>query len=158
MTTAFALRPLFVISLCAALTACGGGGDAATDAKTAAADIGCDTALFSGGVATPTEAQVSEFIATYTGETGTFDDSFNFTATGTASLVLSANGSVTYKGTTVDVKSVCFEAATGNLYLHWGTRSTAGEGAFYDNHVDLFGAGGFSGFINDEVFRSTTPM
>jgi len=34
----------------------------------------------------------------------------------------------------------------------------AGEGAFCDNHVDLFGAGGFSGFIDNEGFRSTSTM
>lgn len=159
MTTAFAFRPLLMITLCAALTACGGGGDASPDAEGASiGDITCDTTLFSGGVATPTEGQVAEFIGTYTGETGTFNDDFTvFTRTGEASLVLASDGSASYKGAAVEVKSACFEAGTGTLYLHWGTRTAVGDGAVYDNHVDLLGGSAFNGFINEEVFRDTLP-
>lgn len=147
------------LALTASLAACGGGGDAAADATSggdASGDLAalCDTQLFSGGVATPTVAQASPFAGTYAGEEGSYAMDFSFTKTGDATLQANSDGSVVYKGTRVEVKSVCYEAATNTLYLHWGTKQVVGSGAVYDHHVDLINGGSdFSGFIDGQVFR-----
>lgn len=141
----------------ACLAACGGGGDAASEASAESGELAalCDTSLFSGGVATPTLEQATPFAGTYSGEEGSYSSDFvTFTKTGDATLLANSDGSVVYKGSRVDIKSVCYEAATNTLYLHWGTKTVVGEGAVYDNHVDLKNGGSnFSGFINGLVFR-----
>jgi hypothetical protein len=151
------LHTLGLALICASLTACGGGGDAANPASTTtAAAASCDPTLFSTSVATPTSAQLTALAKTYTGDTGSYDMSGTFIKSGTATLVLAADGSVSYNGAAVDVKSLCFEAgaATQPLYIHWGTKTTVGAGAVYDHHVDLFNNGTYSGFINNTVFKS----
>lgn len=142
-----------------ALTACGGGDDtAAVPAPVVAvpAATTCDTSLFSSSVALPTGAQSAPYAKTYVGDIGSFDMGGNFTNSGSATLVLNADGSVTYNGTAIDVKSLCYEdgGAMKPVYIHWGTKTTVGMGAFYDNHVDLFNDGSFSGSIGGTVFRN----
>lgn len=145
-----------VLTTC--LAACGGGGDASSEASAlGGGELAalCDTSLFSGGVATPTVEQASPFAGTYNGEEGNFSSDFvTFNKTGDATLLANSDGSVVYKGSRVEIKSVCYEATTNTLYLHWGTKTVVGAGAVYDNHVDLMNGGrNFSGVINGQVFR-----
>jgi hypothetical protein len=107
-------------------------------------------------VALPTGAQLAPYAKTYAGDTGSFDMSGNFTKSGSATLVLNADGSATYNGTAIDVKSLCYEdgGAKKPVYIHWGTKTTVGAGAVYDDHVDLFNDGTFSGFIGGAIFRN----
>ena len=163
MKTAF--RPFLIPLVCAwTLTACGGGDDpvaastpaAAAPVVAAPATATCDTSLFSAAVALPTGAQLAPYAKTYAGDIGSFDMNGNFTKTGSATLVLNADGSATYNGAAIDVKSLCYEDGGSKkpVYIHWGTKTTVGMGAVYDDHVDLFNDGTFSGFIGGTVFRN----
>ncbi|MGA8393482.1 MAG: hypothetical protein WB775_15255 [Burkholderiaceae bacterium] len=171
---------LSLASVALALSACGGGDEPATVATASApatelapataptptpatapapavlAAATCDKSLFSTSVALPTAAQLAPYAKTYAGATGSFDISGKFTKSGSATLVLNADGSTTYNGTAIDVKSLCYEEAGANktVYIHWGTRGTAGAAAFYDNHVDLFADGTASGAIGADIFKA----
>jgi len=146
-----------VVVSAATLSACGGGGDAAAESGSLEVAVTCDTSLFSTSVTSPTQPQAAAYIGTYSGQVGDFDMSGTFTSTGTATLVVTNDGDVTYNGTPVDVKSLCYESGTSSqtLYLHWGNKTTVGAGAVYDHHIDLRSDGTFSGYINNQVFRST---
>lgn len=173
---------LSLASVALALSACGGGDEPATvatasapapelapspapspapatappPAPTVLAAATCDKSLFSSSVASPTAAQLAPYAKTYAGATGTFDMSGKFTKSGSATLVLNADGSTTYNGRAIDVKSLCYEEAGANktVYIHWGIKTTVGSGAFYDNHVDLFADGTASGSIGVDIFKA----
>jgi hypothetical protein len=143
------IRIMAPLALAMALAGCGGG-DTATDSSItptipeAPATVTCDTTLFVSGtvIVSPTAAQLAPYAKTYTD--------------GTSTLVLNADGTATYNGAALDLKSICYEesAAGKPVYLHWGIKETAGAGSFYDNHVDLWDSGLFSGYINEAIFSS----
>ncbi len=113
-----------------ALTACGGG----TDDEDAAADPGtdggtavtltCDTKLFvADSVVAPTVTQLAAYVGTYTGDEGSFGPNPGdpFVKTGTADVVLKADGTVTYKAQAITVTSMCLDKkanGTGEVFLY----------------------------------------
>lgn len=111
-----------------------GGGTGGTNGLT------CNTAHYSANsVHLPTSTELASFAKTYTGNTGTFGTSF--TPSGTASMVFSSSGGLTYNGTPQTVNSVCADNTVAMLYVEFGTTG----------HIDLFSAngGGFSGSLPD---------
>lgn len=151
--------------MAALLAACGGGdedtsltsGTGGTTGGTTTPTLTCDTAAFSSGATVPTSAQLTSYAKTYAGSVGTYSSTtFAFVKTGDATFVFKADGTATYKGAALDIKSVCHVVSSGkeSMVLHWGTRGTAGANAFYDNHVDLFSDGTVSGSIGTDVFKA----
>jgi hypothetical protein len=171
---------IITLAAAAALAGCGGGSDTAQDAAsttpatpttpttpttppgdtsggTTASTLTCDTALFSIAATVPTSAQLTAYAKTYAGSVGNYSSTtFAFTKTGDATLVFKADGTATYKGAALDLKSVCYidDPRSRSIVLHWGTRGTAGAAAFYDNHVDLFADGTASGAVGADVFKA----
>lgn len=153
------------LSMAALLAACGGGdedtsltgGTGGTTGGTTTPTLTCDTAAFSIAATVPTSAQLTAYAKTYAGQVGTYSSTtFAFVKTGDATLVFNANGTATYKGAALDLKSVCYldDPRSKSIVLHWGTRGTAGANAFYDNHVDLMADGTASGSIGTDVFKA----
>ena len=174
---------LSLASVALALSACGGGDETATVATLpvaaavpapapalAPADpvaattpvatpvaLVCDTSVVSVPATVPTAAQLTAYAKTYTGSVGTYSSTtFAFTKTGDATLVFKADGTATYNGAALDLKSVCYvdDPRSKSIMLHWGTKTTIGAGSVYDNHVDLFADGTASGSIGADVFKS----
>ena len=117
----------------------------------------CDTSVVSVPATVPTAAQLTAYAKTYTGSVGTYSSTtFAFTKTGDATLVFKADGTATYNGAALDLKSVCYvdDPRSKSIMLHWGTKTTIGAGSVYDNHVDLFADGTASGSIGSDVFKS----
>ncbi|EHR68970.1 hypothetical protein BurJ1DRAFT_0071 [Burkholderiales bacterium JOSHI_001] len=107
------------------LAACGGGDDAPAAGGAAAAAATCNQTLFQPGfVEQPTADQLSAYAGTYNGDEGAFGPNLGdpFVKSGSASLVVSASGGVTYKGTSYATVSVCIDKAAGNfgkvMYVH----------------------------------------
>lgn len=138
------------VSLCALLAACGGGDGSTSTAGSGNgngngnASVTCDAARFSNAVsvAAPTATQIATYAGTYVGDEGTQGPNFGdpFVKTGTATLVLASDGSVTYNGTAMTLQSECVVSSGGavsGLSVHFA--SATGEG-----HVDL-DAGAMSG-------------
>lgn len=140
------LRGSLAAVLCAAAlcSACGGGGDAASDDTgngpgDGGATLSCDKTLFQAGtvLAVPSSAELTALAGTYRGEEGTYTMT-GFVPSGSATLTLGADGKVTYNTTSLTVKSACLQtlAGAGNqvLYLH-----------FTEGHVDIMSDGTMSG-------------
>jgi hypothetical protein len=122
------LSTLATLALVAALSACGGGEDdpaaAAPEEGGGAAEVvlECDTTLFvAGSVDAPTAAQMTKYAGTYKGDEGSFGPNIGdpFVKSGTATFVLEADGSVTYKGEPITVLSVCRDKAANAEGEHW---------------------------------------
>lgn len=114
--------------------------------------IACDTSNFAPGapIAAPTSQQLATFARTYTGSEGSFDMNFNFTATGAASLVFNANGSVTYNSAAYAPTSHCLENLNGGgqqLVIH-------GPG---NSHFDLRTDGSWNGVAPNGSIVNDTP-
>ena len=119
------------------LAACGGGGDdGGTDPAAGgatAATLACDTTKYvAGAVELPTAAQLTAYAGTYNGDEGAYGPNPGdpFVKSGSAAVVLGADGQLSYKGTTHAVTSVCVDKVAGPygkiLYL------IAGKG-----HIDV---------------------
>jgi hypothetical protein len=108
----------------------------------------CNTSLFSAGVRNATAQEIASFGTEYTGESGTFNNSFEFQKTGSVSLALSAAGTLTVNAQAQTVSSICMETGASQLVVHFGAKG----------HVDLKAAGVFSGVLADgtTVIRSTS--
>lgn len=111
--------PVLVALSSALLAACGGGDDdAAGGGAAAAAAAGftatCNTnAYVAGSVELPTPAQIAAVAASYAGEEGQYDNSFNFVKSGNATLVVGADGRLTYRGTSYTPSSICIDKVAG---------------------------------------------
>jgi hypothetical protein len=172
---------LSLASVALALSACGGGDEPTTAATlpvaapaavpttapapapvepvaaTTPVALVCDTSVVSVPATVPTAAQLTAYAKTYTGSVGTYSSTtFAFTKTGNATLVFKADGTATYNGAALDLKSVCYvdDPRSKSIMLHWGAKTTIGAGSVYDNHVDLFADGTASGSIGADVFQS----
>jgi hypothetical protein len=168
---------LSLASVALALSACGGGDEPATVATLPAAvpttepapapvepvaattpvALVCDPTAFSIPATVPTAAQLTAYAKTYTGSVGTISSTtFAFTKTGDATLVFKADGTATYNGAELALKSVCYldDPRSKSIVLHWGAKTTVGAGSVYDNHVDLFADGTASGSIGADIFKS----
>jgi hypothetical protein len=75
-------------------------------------------------VETPTSAQLGAYAGTYNGDEGKYGPNPGdpFVKSGTAAMVLSAGGALTYKGTSYTVTSICIDKTAGALgklmYVH----------------------------------------
>lgn len=105
------------------LSACGGGGDddeAPVDPGAGgggAVTLTCNTAGYvAGAVAVPTEAELAAYIGTFNGEEGGYSMDGTFTKSGDATLVLTATGGVTYKGTAYTATSFCLDKVASPTY------------------------------------------
>ncbi|MCA6218334.1 hypothetical protein KGA65_17500 [Ideonella sp. B7] len=130
------IRRLNVLALacCAtvALTACGGGGDGSPDTSdgtggtdTAPLALSCNTAAYQpGSVVLPTADQLAVYAGTFQVTEGHYDAAYNFVASGSGTLVIAANGAVSYNGKAYPPSSACLDAAAGPygqlLYLFAG--------------------------------------
>lgn len=135
------LSPLAAIATLL-LAACGGGGDdggtdpssgTGTGGAAPAATLSCDTTKYvAGAVELPSSAQLTAYAGTYNGDEGAYGPNPGdpFVKSGTAALVLGADGQLSYKGTAYPVTSVCVDKVAGPygkiLYL------IAGKG-----HMDI---------------------
>lgn len=112
---------------------------ATTTAASTPTGVACDTSKFQSGaaVSTPTTQQLASFARTYTGSEGDYDTAF--TASGSATLVFSADGSATYNGASYVASSYCLETLSGTpssqLVIHGPSSS----------HFDLKSDGTWSG-------------
>lgn len=102
----------------------GGTGGGSNNGGSTSSNLTCNTSLFQTGaaVATPTSADWISFAGVYAAQEGSFDDNFNFVATGTVMPSLSVAGELLYKGSTaVPLTSACVETLSGGgkqLVLH----------------------------------------
>ena len=105
------------LSLALLLTACGGGDEdpqAGTAAPAGALVAGCNTSAYvAGAVAEPTLADLAAYTGSFHGDEGQYDAQFNFVKTGTATVVIGADGSVSYGGKAYPVTSVCQDKVAG---------------------------------------------
>ena len=133
-----------------ACTASTGGGSSSSSSGGGSSGVACDTTLFvPGAVRTPTADELASFARTYTGSEGSFDDNFNFVASGAASLVFSANGSATYNSAAYTPTSHCLESLSGGgqqLVIHAGT-----------SHFDLRSDGSWNGIAPSGNVVNDTP-
>ncbi|MDO8988399.1 MAG: fibronectin type III domain-containing protein [Sideroxyarcus sp.] len=121
------------------LTGCGGGGAPGADNTGVTQSVTCNTSLFSGGVRDATNVELMTYDQTYTGNTGSYDLSFNFVPSGAATLVFGASGSLSYNSQAQTVASICYESAVPQLVVHFGA----------DGHVDFKTDGSFTGVAPD---------
>ena len=113
-------RPALLCALivAAGLAACGGNDDD-TDAGGGGPGpvaLTCDTTKYvAGAVAVPTADQLAKVAGTYDGDEGSYGPNPGdpFVKSASATLVLGADGSVTYKGTAYTATSVCIDKAAG---------------------------------------------
>lgn len=135
------LSPLALVATLM-LAACGGGGDDGSADPSAgngagggatAATLACDTTKYvAGAVELPTAAQLTAYAGTYNGDEGAYGPNPGdaFVKSGSAALVLGADGQLSYKGTAHALTSVCVDKVAGPygkiLYL------IAGKG-----HMDI---------------------
>lgn len=143
--------------LAGSLGGCGGGdGELAAAIGEGLAGLSCDTAALGGEGRLPTAEEVLAYAKTYVGEVGVYDDDMQFTVERTnVNLIMADNGAITFDGAAVELRSLCI--LTGDhpaLYAHWGTRTVVGAGAVYENHMDFFADGFFSGVVGGKVYRS----
>jgi hypothetical protein len=120
-----------------------GDGDPAAPGGGTVSGLTCDTTKFQSGapVANPTAEQLSTFARTYTGSEGDTDsNTFAFVATGSATLVLNANGTATYNSAAYAPTSYCLETLSGDA----GTQLVIHSGAM--SHFDLKTSGAWSGY------------
>lgn len=107
-------RPLTLALTMAALlslTACGGG-DSTAAADGVAAD--CDTkAYVAGSVVAPTLDDLKAYAGTFNGDEGSYDGGGTFTKSGTAKLVIGADGAISYKDAKQTVTSICLDKTAG---------------------------------------------
>jgi hypothetical protein len=137
-TTAALLSAAWLVAACG-----GGGSDPAAPAPGGGggggAALTCNTALFQATavVSLPTAADMAPFAGTYAVDEGSFGVA-GFVKSGTASLVVAADGTTTYNGAAVTLTSFCIDkspAPGGNMiFLH------IGQGV-----IDLFADGTLSG-------------
>lgn len=109
-----ALLAALVVS--AALAACGGSDDEASAGGGGPAALSCDTSKYvPGAVAVPTPEQFAKYVGTYDGDEGAYGPNPGdpFVKSASATLVLAADGTVTYKGAAQTVASVCLDKAAG---------------------------------------------
>lgn len=117
--TIASIRFAVQLLMAAALSACGGSDDGTaltdtTDSVTATpASVTCDSRLFMTTLNAPTASQLAGYAKTYAGKVGAFDDDFNFVPSGDATLVFEADGSATFNGAAVELKSVCLDGSGG---------------------------------------------
>lgn len=123
------------------LAACGGGSDPAPAGGGGGGGGGgvtltCNTALFAAGaaVAVPTSAQLTSYAGTWVGDEGTQGGlpTDPFVKTGTATVVLGADGAFSYNGTARTLSSACVETTAGGAQLVLHVAGGAGLG-----HLDL---------------------
>lgn len=106
--------------------------------------LSCNTSNFAPGAAVraPTTTEMTTFARTYTGSEGDYgiNPGDPFVASGSATLVLSANGSTTYNSSSLTMTSYCLETLSGNggtqLVIH----------ASDNGHFDLKTDGSWSGY------------
>jgi hypothetical protein len=128
------------------LAACGGGdadtaaapasaGAASAPGVAAAATLTCRTSAYSVPVTLPTPAELSAFAGTYAGDEGHYGPNPGdpFVRSGAATLVLQADGTVTYNGSAATVGSACVESGSNGKTLYLLFSDGAGLGG-----VDLF--------------------
>lgn len=116
--------PLALVALLV-LSACGGGGDdgsaaagGAAGGAAATAALTCDTTKYvAGAVELPTAAQLTAYAGTYNGDEGAYgaNPGDPFVKSGTAALVLGADGQLSYKGVVYPVTSACVDKTAGSL-------------------------------------------
>ncbi len=116
----------------------GGGGGAGSS------NLSCNTSLFSGGVRNATAGELSQYAQTFSGESGSFDQNFNFLPNGTATLVFGTSGALTYNSQAQTVTSLCYETAVPQLVVHFGAMG----------HVDFKTDGTFTGYDGSNVIRN----
>lgn len=98
----------------AMLAGCGGGDDESQAPGAGPLALTCNTANYvAGSVEKPTAAQVAAYAGTYTGDEGSYDMAGAFIKSGTATLIVANDGSLTYKGASYPPSSVCIEKAAG---------------------------------------------
>jgi hypothetical protein len=156
------IRTASVLLLALGLAACGGGDDAtATDGGTdtpvvTPAAVTCDSTLFSASVTVPTADQLTAYAKTYAGVFGEYTDSFEFVASGPATLVFNSDGTATLAGASVKLSSVCVDGSGDGeqLVIHWGEKI----GNTYSNHVDLLKNGSATGSVDAGIFKSPGTM
>lgn len=117
-TSSFARLSLLLPALVLTLAACGGGDDdpAAPGGAGAAAVLTCDTSKYvAGAVELPTTTQLGVYAGTYNGDEGSYGPNPGdpFVKAGSATLVLGADGKLSYKGVTYPVTSACVDRAAG---------------------------------------------
>jgi hypothetical protein len=134
-----------VLGIAACCAACGGGGDdeptadPGTGGGGGVVGLSCDKTLFvpSAVLAAPSAADLTALAGTYRGDEGSYT-MIGFVRSGSATLVLGADGKVTYNATAQTIQSACIETVSGSttqlLYLH-----------FTQGHVDLWTDGRMSG-------------
>jgi hypothetical protein len=128
----------------------GGGGGGSTT-------LTCRTAGYTAGsVAVPTSTELAAYTGTFNGEEGSYALDGSFTKAGDATLAYAGAGTLSYKGTSYSVTSVCLDVAAGPygriLYVEAGTAghfdiASASAGA------DLGQAWGVSPADGATVFR-----
>ncbi len=104
-----------------------------------AAALSCKTELFQPGTAVslPGAMDIVSFSGPYSGSEGVFDNSFNFTKTGDAQLLVGTDATIFYNGIEYPLDSLCMETSATHgkmLYLH-----------FKQGHIDLFADRSWSG-------------
>lgn len=146
------------------LAACGGGGGDDDPADPGAGGGGgssttltCRTAGYTAGsVAVPTATELAAYTGTFNGEEGSYAIDGSFTKAGDAMLAYAGAGTLSYKGTSYAVTSVCLDLVAGPygriLYVEAGTAghfdiASASAGA------DLGQAWGVSPADGATVFR-----
>lgn len=123
MSPSFVHRSPLALVVLLVLSACGGGGDDGSTAAgaavaAAAAALSCDTTKYvAGAVELPTAAQLTAYAGTYNGDEGTYGPNPGdpFVKSGTAALVLGADGQLSYKGVVYPVTSACVDKTAGAL-------------------------------------------
>lgn len=108
------------------LAACGGGGDDEETPVDPGAGGGggggstmltCNTAGYvADAVAVPTAAELAVYTGTFNGAEGRFDDNVAFVKSGDATLVLDADGTLTYKGASYTATSFCLDKVASPIY------------------------------------------
>ncbi len=116
-------RMLVPLLAALSLAGCGGWMDDEDGAKAAPGSAGaalaalsCNTAGYvAGSVELPTAAQLAAYAGTYDGEEGSYGPRPGdpFVKSASASMVFSADGSLSYKGTAYTVTSVCVDKTSG---------------------------------------------
>jgi hypothetical protein len=99
------------------LAACGGSDDEGNGGGgSGSLTLTCDTTKYvAGAVALPTADQFAKYVGTYNGDEGAYGPNPGdpFVKSASATLVLGADGTVTYKGAAQAVTSVCLDKAAG---------------------------------------------
>ncbi|MBI5268965.1 MAG: hypothetical protein HY856_04740 [Burkholderiales bacterium] len=102
------------------LAACGGGGGGDGDDAIGGGGGGftatCNTAAYApGAVELPEAAVLATYAGTYAGDEGHYDNSGSFIKSASATLVVAADGQLTYKGVAYVPTSVCIDKVAGPM-------------------------------------------